>query len=101
MGRHLMNKVSEFKQKPFLHNGNITKGIGGRRGLTPKAIKKIQGQYRAAIRKNVNNTDQMRKRHMGNLGTSYQKTTAENGVLQRRTHLVIPTETLCIVVLRK
>ena len=42
MGRHLMNKVSEFKQKPFLHNGKITKGIGGRGGLTPKAIKKIQ-----------------------------------------------------------
>ena len=56
-----MNKVSEFKQKPFLHNGKITKGIGGRGGLTPKAIKKIQGHYGAAIRKNINNTDQMRK----------------------------------------
>ena len=61
MGRQLMNKVSEFKQKPFLHNGKITKGIDGRRGLTPKAIKEIQGHYGAAIRKNVNNTDQMRK----------------------------------------
>ena len=66
-------KFLSSKQKPFLHNGKITKGIGGRRGLTPKAIKKIHGHYWAAIRKNVNNIDQMRK-DMGNLGTSYQKT---------------------------
>ena len=61
MGRHLMTKITELKQKTFVHNGKTVKGVGGRGGLTPKAIKKIQGHYGAAIRNNINNTDKMRK----------------------------------------
>ena len=60
MGRQLMNKVQEMKQKTFQHNGKATKGIGGRGGLTPFAIKKIQGHFGAAIRNNVGNVVKMR-----------------------------------------
>ena len=61
MGRRLMDKVTELKQKNFVHNGKVVKGIGGRGGLTSKAIKRIQGHYGAAIRQNVNKTDKMKR----------------------------------------
>ena len=56
-----MDKVTELKQKNFVHNGKVVKGIGGRGGLTSKAIKRIQGHYGAAIRQNVNKTDKMKR----------------------------------------
>ena len=61
MGRQLMNKVSELKQKTFLQNGKNVKGIGGKGGMSMPAIKRIQGHYGAAIRNNVNDTVKMKK----------------------------------------
>ena len=34
-GKHFMNKVAELKQKTFMHNGKIVKGIGNKGGLRP------------------------------------------------------------------
>lgn len=61
MGRHLTNKVTEFKGKTFVHGGRTVKGIGGQNKLTKKAILKIQGHYGAAIRKNVGKLDKMKQ----------------------------------------
>ena len=48
MGRHLTNKVTALKTHIFQRNGKTVKGIGGKGGLTKKAILKIQGHYGAA-----------------------------------------------------
>ena len=61
MGRHLTNKVTALKTHVFQCNGKTVKGIGGKDGLTKKAILKIQGHYGAAIRKNAGNLGQMRQ----------------------------------------
>lgn len=61
MGKQLINKVAELKQKTFVHNANNVKGIGGKGGLTMRGIKTIQGHYGAAIRKNVEDVDNMHK----------------------------------------
>ena len=50
MGRHLTNKVTALKTHIFQHNGKTVKGIGGKDGLTKKAILKIQGHNGAAIK---------------------------------------------------
>ena len=53
-GKHFMNKVAELKQKTFMHNGKIVKGIWNKKGgLSSRVIKKIQGHYGAAICSNV------------------------------------------------
>lgn len=62
MGRQLLNKVNELKNKTFNKNGKSVKGIGGKGGgLTKKAILKIQAHFGAAIRKNSGNLGQMKK----------------------------------------
>ena len=56
-----MNKAAELKQKTAMHNGKLVKGTGNKGGLSGRAIKKIQGQYGAAIRNNVNNVSKMKR----------------------------------------
>ncbi|XP_059163145.1 uncharacterized protein LOC131946415 [Physella acuta] len=61
MGRRLMDKVSECKGKLYKENGKQYKGIGGAGRLTQSAIKRIQGHYGGAIRKNAGNIVAMKK----------------------------------------
>ena len=61
MGRQLTNKVTEHKGKSFVNNGKTMKGIGGKGGLTKKAILKIQGHFGAAIKNNTGNLLQMKE----------------------------------------
>ena len=61
MGRQLTNKVTEMKSRTFVHNGKRVKGIGGKGGLTKKAILNIQGHFGAAIRKNKGNVQNMKR----------------------------------------
>ncbi|GFR61724.1 hypothetical protein ElyMa_003564100 [Elysia marginata] len=60
MGKRLMDKVSENKNKTFTENGKTYRGIGGVGRLTKTAIKRIQGHYGRAIRKNIGNLDKMK-----------------------------------------
>jgi len=61
MGKKLMDKVSENKNKEFTEGGTTYRGIGGKARLTQNAIKIIQGHYGAAIRGNVGNKEKMKK----------------------------------------
>ncbi|XP_070185057.1 uncharacterized protein, partial [Littorina saxatilis] len=61
MGRQLTSKVTELKKTKFPKNGKTVTGIGGKGGLTKKAILAIQGHYGAAIRNNSGNVKGMKK----------------------------------------
>lgn len=61
MGRRLMDKVQECKQKTYTYNGKTVKGIGGANKLTQKAIKSIQGHYGGAIRNNPGDKEGMNR----------------------------------------
>ena len=60
MGKRLLDKINQSKGKVFQHGYKKVKGIGGAIKLTMGAVKRIQGRYRAAIRKNVGNVDKMK-----------------------------------------
>lgn len=63
MGKRLIDKVNEHKGKPFEDNvnGKSYIGLGGAGRLTKCAIKRIQGHYGAAIRKNSGGMGKMKK----------------------------------------
>uniref|UniRef100_A0A0B7BRA0 Mutator-like transposase domain-containing protein n=1 Tax=Arion vulgaris TaxID=1028688 RepID=A0A0B7BRA0_9EUPU len=61
MGKRLLDKVSEYKGQSFTEGGKKFIGIGGAGRLTVTAIKRIQGHYGAAIRKNIGNLEEMKK----------------------------------------
>ena len=53
--------MTELKKTKFVKDGKLVTGIGGKGGLTKKAILKIQGNYGAAIRNNTDNVAGMKK----------------------------------------
>ena len=64
MGKRLLDKVTQCKSKSYEYDQNgkkkKVKGIGGAGKLTKAAIKRIQGHYGGAIRKNVGNLVKMK-----------------------------------------
>lgn len=61
MDKKLMDKVAECKGKVYEENGKKYKGIGNAGRLTTRAIKRIQGHYGGAIRKNFSAVSKMKK----------------------------------------
>jgi hypothetical protein len=61
MYNRLKKVVTACKEKTYTHNGKSQKGIHGKGLLTDKQIKRIQGHYGAAIRKNAGDVDAMKK----------------------------------------
>ncbi|GFR58719.1 phenolphthiocerol synthesis polyketide synthase type I Pks15/1 [Elysia marginata] len=57
MGKRLLDKISQTKGKVFQHSNKKVKGIGD---AGKGAVKRIQGHYGGAIRKNVGNLDKMK-----------------------------------------
>ena len=61
MGKRLMDKVLQCKNKSYTENGKTYKGLGGQNRLTQKSIQRIQGHYGAAIRNNRGDVPGMKK----------------------------------------
>ena len=61
IGKRLFDKVNECRGKVYTVDKKKIKGIGGAGKLTKAAIKRIQGHYGGAIRKNVNDLEKMKK----------------------------------------
>ncbi|KAK6967885.1 hypothetical protein BgiMline_027735 [Biomphalaria glabrata] len=83
MDKKLMDKVAECKGKVYEENGKKYKGIGNAGRLTTRAIKRIQGHYGGAIRKNFSAVSKMKRVswRFGNIGVAFMKTVV-NGVLK-------------------
>ena len=61
MGKRLIDKVAQCKSKEYQIGDKKMKGIGGAGKLTKVAIKRIQGHYGGAIRKNSGDLDKMKR----------------------------------------
>lgn len=61
MGKRLMDKVAQCKSKEYVVGKKKVRGIGGAGKLTKVAIKRIQGHYGGAVRKNVGDLEKMKK----------------------------------------
>lgn len=97
MGKKLIDKVTELKNKTFVEKGKNHREIGGKGKLTQAAIKRIQGQYGAAIRNNAGDILKMRGdiwaiyKHRGGNHDCENWCPAKNGDLDKANKNMLPT----------